>query len=504
MNATLRKSLVAAAAAVSVAAAAFASDDKAFAELKARYEKAAKNHDDSGIRERRKIVLALFDHLDQKACRKLLREAFDGDDAVDTRVAVVQVLGASGDPKDLDVLVAGVGKDKKLRGPSIALGEGLSYTAPAAAPAASAHAVELAAKAKGDVRFALLEGVGELGDPGVYDAILALGEKWTPEEHFVVNTALGACGKEKAVAGLVADAKSSVPLARLGAVNGLARSGAKESLAPLTDALHDLDPRVVETAAKALAAAKHAPAAGALVDAMSTAPLRLRWVLRESLAAILGKDVGLDAAAWRAVVDGKKPEPAAVPAGEPKLPQFFGIPVASDRVVVLLDLGRRMSWMNRLTRAQDGIVQYLESLDDTIGFNVYGCTKTADRFSKGFCAGAASRGQAVAWVRKQLTGGFFNMKTALLQVLEDEPDADTILLATDSLPWGEGAAESAMEVLEVFRRANLTRHVRVNVAYVIPGGRLATSEPEDEFEDRATILKLLAEGSGGKFVRIEQ
>jgi hypothetical protein len=504
MNATLRKSLVAAAAAMSVVGAAFASDEKAFAELKAKYEKAAKNHDDSGIRDRRKILLALFDHLDQKACRKLLREAFDGDDAVDTRVAVVQVLGASGDPKDLDVLVAGVGKDKKLRGPSIALGEGLSYTAPAAAAAASAHAVELAAKAKGDVKLALLEGVGELGDPSVYEALVALGEKWLPEEHYVVNTALGSCGKEKAVAALVADAKSSIPLARLGAVSGLARSGTKESLAPLTDALHDLDPRVVETAATALAAAKHTLAASAMVDAMSTAPLRLKYVLRASLAALLGKDVGLNAAAWRDVIEGKKPEPAVVPADQPKLPQFFGISVATDRVVVLLDLGRRMSWQGRLTRAQEGIARYLEALDDTVGFNVFGCTKTTDRFSKGLCAGAASRGQAVAWVRKQLTGGGFNLKTALLQVLDEEADVDTILLATDSMPWGEGAAESAMEVLEVFRRANVTRRVRVHIAFVIPGGRVTTSEPEDEFEDRATILKLLAEGSGGKFVRVEQ
>ncbi len=503
MNATLRKTVVAAAAALSVAAAASASDDKAFAELKVRYEKAAKNHDDSGVRERRKIVLSLFDHLDQKACRKLLREAFD-DDAVDTRVAVAQVLGASGDPKDLDALVLGVSKDKKLRGATIALGEGLSYTAPAAAAVASAHAVEIAAKAKGDVRFAMLEGVGELGDPGVYDALLALGDKWLPEEHYAIGAALGACGKEKAIARLTADSKSSIPLARLGAVTGLARSGTKESLAPLTDALHDLDPRVVETAAVALAAAKHTPAATALADAMSTAPLRTKYVLRESLAAIFGKDVGLDAAAWRSVIEGKKPEPAVVPADQPKLPVFFGIPVASDRVAVVLDLGRRMSWMGRLPRAQQGIAEYLEALDDTIGFNVYTCAKTTDRFGKGFSAGPAARAQAVAWVRKQLTSSGFNLKAALQQILEDESDVDTILLATDSLPWGEGAAESAMEVIEVFRRANLTRRVRVHVAFIAPGGRLETSEPDDEFEDRATLLKLLAEGSGGKFIRVDR
>jgi hypothetical protein len=59
--------------------------------------------------------------------------------------------------------------------------------------------------------------------------------------------------------------------------------------------------------------------------------------------------------------------------------------------------------------------------------------------------------------------------------------------------------------MEVFRQANLSRRVRVHVAFVVPGGRYAPSETiDDEFEDRATLLKILAETSGGRFVRVDR
>jgi hypothetical protein len=496
--------LVLATVAAFAAAAAHASDQTAFADLRKRYEKAAKNHDENGIRERRKLILECFDYLDQKDCRKLLRDAFEGvDESCDTRTVTVQVLGASGDPKDLDVIVKGVAKDK-IRAPTIAIGEGLACTDKTAAAAASAHAVELAGKAKGDLRFALLEGVAELGDPSVYDALAALNDKWTPEEHCMRDVALGACGKDKAVAALTTDAKNPNPTVRLGAVLGLAKTGAKESLPPLTEALRDLDPRVVAAAADAVGAAKHQPACAALADVLDTAPLRVRSAARAALAAIRGKDYGLDAAAWRTVLDGKKPEPPVVAADQPKMPQFFGMPVASDRVVVVLDVGKRMSWQGRLSRAQDGIVEYLDSLGDSASFNVWTCAKLTERFSKGMTTGAAARGQAKAWVLKQLTSSGFNLKSALAQILEEEREADTILLATDSMPWGENAAETAMEALEDFRRANLTRRVKLDVAFVVPGGRLATSEGEDEFEDRAVLLELMAKTSGGTFVRVDK
>ena len=504
MRTTLRVASAAAlAAAIALSSAASASDEKGFAAVKAEYEKAAKKHDPDGVRERRKIILRMFDFVDQKACRKLLREALDDEDQADTRVAVVQILAGSPDPKDLNEIVKAVAKER-LRGPVIAIGEGIACSDPATADASAAHAAGLVAKAKGDLRLALLEGVGELGVAAAYEPLVALGEKWLPEEHYLRNVALGACGGEKAVARLVADMKASSGLVRRGTVAGLARTNSKEALAALTDALHDPDMRSVEIAAEALAKAKHQPAAGALADAMLTSPVRVKWALRAALVEILGKDHGLDPAAWRAAVDGKQPAPPVVAAEEPKPPEFFGIPVRSDRVVLVLDKSHSMDWNGRLARCQEEIQRYLGALDDKALFGVAACDKNLERFADALAAGAASRAQAQAWVKKQLGGGGFDLKAGLVNVLETYPEADTILLATDSLPWGEGAAESASEVLQVFHAANRTRAVRVHVAFVVPGGRLATSEQEPEFEDRAFMLELLAKGSGGTFVRVEK
>lgn len=491
------------AAAISAALAARASDEKAFAALKAEYEKAAKKHDPDGVRDRRKLLVQAFDFLDQKACRKLLREALDEESEADTRVAVVQVLGGSSDPKDLDAIVKAVAKDK-LRGPAIAVGEGLGYVDPKDAGAVAARAVELVGKTKGDLRLALLEGIGETGAAAAYEPLVALGEKWTPDEHYLRNVALGACGKAKAVERLASDMKASTGLVRRGAVAGLARTGAPESLAALTEALSDSDARSVEVAAAALAKAKHKPAAAAMADAMLTAPLRVKCALRAALVEILGKDFGLDGAAWRTAIDGKQPAPAPVAADQPASPTFFGIPVASDRVVVLLDRSHSMAWNERLVRCQEEIGHYLGSLDDKTAFGVMTCDKPAEKFSEILAAGAASRAQAQAWVRKQLGGKSFDLKSALVAVLDEYPEVDTILLATDSMPWGDDAAESAAEVLQVFHAANRTRGVRVHVAFVVPGGRVTTSEKEPEFEDRVFQLGLLAKRSGGQFVRIEK
>lgn len=491
-------------AAACAAAYAGASDPKAFDDLKTQYEKLLKLHDDKGTRERRKLLANCFDFLDQKACRKMLRDALENEDAIDTRVVAVQVLGASGDPKDLDGIVKSIAKDK-LRGTAIALGEGIGYTAEELAAPAALRAAELAAKAKGDLRVSLLEGVGILGAPAAYDALVAIGDKLTPEEHFVQHIALGACGREKAVPVLLADQRAANAAIRLGTTIGLARSGAPAALPALVDALHDSDPRIVEAAAEALGKAKHTPAAEVLAGVMATAPLRGRIAIRSALVAILDRDVGLDPAAWNDLVAKKQPEPPAVPATEPQVPAFFGIPVASDRVAILMGISASSQWQGRLAREQEGIAAYVDALPDDAEFCVWTYARLTQKFATSMVAGAASRSQAKTWVRKQLYTYGHNLKAAIVEVLAELPGVDTILVASDRGPWGENSAETCQEAIEVIRRANLTRRVRIHTAFVVPGGRYAKAEVDaDEFEDHGAMLKLLAEISGGQFVRVEK
>jgi len=484
---------------------ASASDEKSFNEVKAKYEKLAKIHDENGIRERRKLLLSLFDYIDQKACRKLLHDALDTEDSADTRIAAVQVLAATGDPKDLDFIVKDVARDK-LHGATIAIGIGLACTAKEAASAAAVHAAELAAKTKGDLRIALVEGVAELAEPAAYDAVAALqlDPKASHDERYIRDVALGACGKEKAVAALVGETKNADAVVRLGAVTGLAKTGAKESLAPLIDVLHDLEPRIVETAAAALGGAKHQPATNALIDAMAAASARTRIALRGALTAIVGRDCGSDPAAWRDALAGKATAPLGAPAAAAKPPCFFGIPETSDRVAIVLDLSHRMGWNDRLDRARTGISSYLAALDGGAAFGLFTCSSITDAFQKSLCTVASARAQADAWLAKQKYSHGFDLTRCLNEILTEEPEVDTILLATNSMPWGDSAATTAMETIQSFRRANLARHVRLDVAFVVPGGRVTTSETNDEFEDRADLLKILAETTGGQFVRIDQ
>ena len=44
----------------------------------------------------------------------------------------------------------------------------------------------------------------------------------------------------------------------------------------------------------------------------------------------------------------------------------------------------------------------------------------------------------------------------------------------------------------------------LHIALVVPGGRVVTSESEDEFQDRAKLLELMAQTSGGQFVKIDR
>ena len=503
---TRSRTIVAVAAALAAGVAhgpmpqAAASDAKAFATLEATYEKLARNHDDEANLERRKLLLRTFDYLDLKACRKLLRGAYDDEQFSDQRIAAVQVLAASGDPKDLDFLVTAF-KKEKARGPVIACGEGLGYTAEELVPAAAAWIAKALPKSKGDLRLSLLEALGELRDPSAYDAVLALGDKLPREEQFERTIALGACGREKALPALVQQAGHADANLRFAATLALVRAGGTGALDTMVELVGDRDSRIAEAAARFVGEAKHAPATAKLVDALAPSPLRARAAIRDALVAITGKDFGFDASAWRAHLDGKTPA-TTVPA---PLPEFFGIPVASDRVLVLLDISGSMDWSGRLPRMRDGAKAFVDRLQDTSMFDLWTVCRVTESFSGGMAAGPDARARAADWIAARLTGSGFDLAKALDQVLKERPDVDTILLATDSYPWGESGFDTPLETILRFRRANRMRRLRVHVAFVVPGGRYVASEPHESiFEDRALVLTILAEQADGKFVRVAE
>ncbi len=479
---------------VATAPPASASDEAGFKALKAEFDKAAKNHDDIGNRARRRLILQAFDYRDQKSCKKLLRDAFGDESLPDNRVAVMQVLPACGDPKEIDFCLSALKKEKSP-GPIIALAEGLGFTDPASTTVIAQHVALLLAKNKGDVQRSLIEGVGVLGDPAAFAALNALGEKLPPAEAFERLVAMGACGKGLAVPGLAKAAKISDPTLRLAAALGLARTGVPEAAPLLVELISDLDWRVAVAAIEAVGAMKHEPAKDALIATLSSSSIRTREAARAALKEITGKDCGWDADAWKTLTPGTLP-----PAG----PSFFGISVASSRVVVIVDLSRSMSWSGRLDRARAEVKALVAALGEDTQFDIIEAGRGPKAVLGGLASGPSAKSKATEAVEKLATASGFDTREAVQFVLRTMPDADTILIATDSYPYGEGSEDTPLSVMQEIRKENRMRRVRIDVAFVAPGGRYAESETDaDEYDDRKFLLKLFAESNGGRFVAVE-
>lgn len=496
--------LVAASAAVAPAVfglgAATAGDEAFVKDAESRYRKLTRNKAEIANRERRKILMSLFDHRDLKSCRKLLRDAYEEETLPDNRICVVQVLASAGEPKEIDFLL-GAFKKERSPGPQIALGEALSYTDPAKSSAVAAHAAGLVAKQKGEIPRSLLEGVAALGEPSAMPALTALGDKLGRVEQFERLIALGACGRAGAREALVRSGVHPDPEIRLAVALGLGRTGgpgeppAPEVLPDLVSMLGDTNPRVVEAAAEALAKTKHEPAVKPLAEAMRGGNFRTREELRNALRAITGRDAGHDADAWEKA-DGK--------AAPPKVPSFAGMPVPSDRVALLLDLSRSMEWNERFAKAQSVLLDVLPTLPEDSLLGVLAVGRTPVPMSERLGPGAGAKVQAEEWIRKQLTAGGFDLAEALDYVVNTWPSVDTVLLATDSEPTGDTAEDTPFEVMQEFRKTNRARRVRVFVAFVAPGGRYPAGEvDEGEYPDRKEILQIFAESTGGKFSAIE-
>ena len=504
MTSAVRSLLIAFAACLTVVGSAVASDEGAFKTLEAQWKKLAKNHDDAASRERRKLILRTFDFLDQKASRKFLRSAYGDENRTDNRIAVVQVLAASGDPKDMDFLL-GAFKKEKEDGPKTALGQGLSYTRAEFAPAVSAWAASQVAKQKDEPQRALLEGIAGLADPAAFPALLALGDRFektaSPEASFERLIALGACGREQAADTLGPASLETDGVRRLGAALGLARSGGvdappvAEALPSLVAMVGDADPRVVEVAAVALGKAKHAPAVDALAKALRTAPFRVREAIRTALREITGRDAGHDADAWLK---------AGGTAPPPSIPVIAGMLVPTDRVALILDLSRSMAWNGRLEKAQALLGEFLHTLPEGAEFGVIAAGRTPVLLDEKPLSGTSERIDADEWIRKQLTAGGCDLREALHLILQRWPTLDTIVIASDSSPYGDSADDTPLAVIQQFRQENRTRRVQIFAVFTAPGGRYEPSEIDpDEYEDHKLLLEQLTLATGGGFTAVE-
>ncbi len=487
-------------AAASIAAPAFAQDG--YRKAAKRYDELSKNHDDPGNRDRRYAILDLFPFRTEKPCRKLLRNAFDDEKTIANRVAVVHVLSGSGAPKSLDYLVKAF-KKERARAPIIALGAGLGFTPDdeKSRAAMAKQAIKHLKRAKDDLRMSLIDGLGQIGHPSALPALLGLA-KLSTDEWFTRDVALGHVGGDGALATLQEDAAHPLPEIRLGAAFGLAAMGTEGAIGTLMTMLSDSDARVIRTAAAKLAEAAHKDAAPAMAKALGDAvTLRTREELRVALTTLLGRDLGHDAEAWAKLAAGDNPPP---PKDLPEMTKVFGIPVASDSFAVLIDTSRSTSWLDRLARIRSECVGFIDALAPDATFVLARAARQFTPYQESFVT-EPQRADAQAWIDELLPGGGLDMRLALTETLTRFPSADTIVILTDSHPWGAGRSSGSRETMEIFRRLNATRQVKLIIALVMPGGRNEASErSQPEIDERIDYLTEMAEDSGGAFVHVSE
>ena len=195
----------------------------------------------------------------------------------------------------------------------------------------TATSVAVASKtAPAEVRVVYVEALSQLtGSPAAHATLLDLVKD---RDHFVRGMAAAGLGEHRSM-----DALEPL-MALLDDKTWLVQSAALASLPRLTDKA-EVKKRVPK-----------------LVDFLENVSGRLKVDCAESLRRITGKNFGRDAAAWRKWVDEGMPEappkaettdenpalPKPAYGNQDETPHFYGMPVLSNRVVLILDISLSM------------------------------------------------------------------------------------------------------------------------------------------------------------------
>jgi HEAT repeat protein len=232
--------------------------------------------------------------------------------------------------------------------------------------------------------------------------------------------------------------------------------------------------------------------------------LRLSWSIAEALEAHTGVRNGIVTASWiqwwSGVKADWKPEDKRKPerrkAGDYEgTAVFAGLPVISDRVVILFDMSGSM-WEPRAdgkTRKQVVEIELertLKALPTVARFNLIPYTRQPIPFEKGLVAASPDKvKQGIEWFRGLKDAGKGNVWDALVLALSD-PEVDTILLFSDGAPSG-GKRWNVELIGESFAERNRLRHVALDHVLVgAPRGLIGA-------------WKRISEASGGRLLEFE-
>jgi len=300
-----------------------------------------------------------------------------------------------------------------------------------------------------------------------------------------------------ALASVVADAlEDPDPRVRIAAAEAL-----KDP--PIERLLADADWRLRSMGIDAARKVRSPETVGPLVARLAREQGRLAAEIADALADLTGEAFGLDAKAWdrwwrRARGRGFECPPAAGPRPTQLQEGFFGMSIESDRVVFVIDLSGSMRGA-KLDAVRGELILAIRRLSDAAKFNVVllGCAEdgTYDRSRRVWeksmqPATEAARARAIEFVRAQEARGYTNLFDALSVAFED-PEADAIYLFSDG-GASRGTFVWADEILEQVAAMNRFRKIRIHSVQAVAA---------DARDWQTRLMKGLAEGSGGRFLR---
>ena len=218
----------------------------------------------------------------------------------------------------------------------------------------------------------------------------------------------------------------------------------------------------------------------ALVDLLDTLPGEVRADVAGYLAAISGKNNGVDADAWRAWWEAEGegfefpprapvyPAPTVAPGDAGNA--YYEIPVYADRIVFVIDTSLSMEG-ERMETAKRELVSAIHTLAPEVSFTVVSFSDAAHAWQPQLvAAGDDAKRSAAAYVSALVAAG----KTASFDALDTafRYDAEAIFFLSDGKPTAGRIVDPA-QIIRFVAEANKNRRLSLHTIGIMPDNGLA-------------------------------
>ncbi len=330
---------------------------------------------------------------------------------------------------------------------------------------------------------------------------------------------------------LVGEARAKSPQRQLLALGSLAQMTERpDTVEVFAETIKAGDSRVRLASIRGLGLIRKLPTIDVLIEALGQeTEYRLRVEMLRALVRLTGSNMGLEAADWQKWWSVNRSKFEFDAKSESRTSRtlhdlsYFGIEVASHRVVFLVDISGSMKAKMSLEKSDDDqrkkakgkksarrkkkgkskkppaprqrridvakseLEAVISGLPDEAWLNVVKFDATVVSWSKSLRAVAGGgRAEALEFVRKIEAGSGTNIYDSLSRAFDDA-QVDTIYLLSDGAP-SRGRITDPAEIIRAIRLRNRTRLVSIHTIRLSGGG-----------EEAASFLKRLAEENGGEY-----